>query len=76
MACYRIQHFTQHTEARTVGSHRLPIIDGHESHKSFTFQDLREKSKIITVCKPPHSSHILQPLDVGCFSQLKRAYGE
>ena len=24
---------------------------------------------------PPHSSHILQPLDVGCFSPLKTAYG-
>ena len=24
---------------------------------------------------PPHSSHILQPLDVGCFGPLKRAYG-
>ena len=23
----------------------------------------------------PHSSHILQPLDVGCFSVLKRSYG-
>jgi hypothetical protein len=23
---------------------------------------------------PPHSSHLLQPLDVGCFSSLKRAY--
>ncbi|KAF2176658.1 DDE-domain-containing protein [Zopfia rhizophila CBS 207.26] len=23
---------------------------------------------------PPHSSHILQPLDVGCFSLLKTAY--
>jgi hypothetical protein len=22
----------------------------------------------------PHSSHLLQPLDVGCFSPLKRAY--
>lgn len=25
---------------------------------------------------PPHSSHLLQPLDVGCFSPLKRAYGQ
>ena len=25
---------------------------------------------------PPHSSHILQPLDVGCFSPLKKAYGK
>jgi len=24
---------------------------------------------------PPHSSHLLQPLDVGCFSVLKRSYG-
>ncbi|KAJ0132249.1 Uncharacterized protein HZ326_24672 [Fusarium oxysporum f. sp. albedinis] len=24
---------------------------------------------------PPHSSHLLQPLDVGCFSVLKQAYG-
>jgi hypothetical protein len=24
---------------------------------------------------PSHSSHLLQPLDVGCFSPLKRAYG-
>jgi hypothetical protein len=23
---------------------------------------------------PPHSSHLLQPLDVSCFSLLKRAY--
>lgn len=24
---------------------------------------------------PPHTSHLLQPLDIGCFSPLKRAYG-
>jgi hypothetical protein len=25
---------------------------------------------------PPHSSHLLQPLDVACFSPLKRSYGD
>jgi hypothetical protein len=25
---------------------------------------------------PPHSSHLLQPLNVGCFSPLKRAYSD
>ena len=25
---------------------------------------------------PPHSSHLLQPLDIGCFASLKRAYGK
>jgi hypothetical protein len=24
---------------------------------------------------PAHSSHILQPLDIGCFGPLKQAYG-
>jgi hypothetical protein len=24
---------------------------------------------------PPHSSHLLQPLDISCFGPLKRAYG-
>ena len=24
---------------------------------------------------PPHSSHLLQPLNVGCFGLLKKAYG-
>lgn len=25
---------------------------------------------------PPHSSHLLQPLDVSCFVAVKRAYGK
>jgi DDE superfamily endonuclease len=25
---------------------------------------------------PPHLSHLLQPLDVGCFAPLKKAYGK
>jgi hypothetical protein len=27
------------------------------------------------LCMPPHSSHLLQPLDIGCFGPLKKAYG-
>ena len=30
--------------------------------------------KIVTICIPSHTSHLLQPLDVGCFSPLKAAY--
>ena len=30
---------------------------------------------ISTLCMPPHSSHLLQPLDVGCIGPLKQAYG-
>jgi hypothetical protein len=64
-----------HTKERSVGGYRLLILDGHESHNSLEFQQYCKEAKIITLCMPPHSSHLLQPLDVGCFSPLKRAYG-
>ena len=70
-----IWHFEKHTRARTVGSYRLLILDGHESHHSDDFEEYCKENNIITLCMPPHSSHILQPLDVGCFSPLKKAYG-
>ena len=31
-------------------------------------------NNIAPLCMPAHSSHLLQPLDVGCFGPLKRAY--
>ncbi|EKG09388.1 DDE superfamily endonuclease CENP-B-like protein [Macrophomina phaseolina MS6] len=69
-----LKHFNAHTKSRTVAVYRLLIIDGHESYNSIEFQDLCEKEKIITVCMQSYSSHLLQPLDVGIFSPLKRAY--
>jgi hypothetical protein len=63
------------TKKRLVGAARLLVIDGHESHNSLEFQQYCKDNKIITLCMPPHLSHLLQPLDVGCFSPLKKAYG-
>jgi hypothetical protein len=54
----------------------LPIIDGYESHCSVEFQDYCKENKIITLCIPPHLLHLLQPLDVVCYSLLKRYYGD
>ena len=69
-----LKHFIKHTKDRVVGARRLLILDGHESHHSLEFQELCKENNIYTLCMPPHSSHLLQPLDVGCFSPLKRAY--
>jgi len=69
-----LKHFIKHTEGKVVGARRLLILDGHESHHSLEFQELCKENNIYTLCMPPHSSHLLQPLDVGCFSPLKRAY--
>ena len=69
-----LKHFDTHTKARTTGAHRLLIVDGHESHESLEFQQYCKEQKIVVLCMPPHSSHLLQPLDVGCFAPLKKAY--
>src|SRR2546423_14231217 len=71
-----IQHFEKHTKDRTSGAWRLLILDGHDSHMSAEFDAFCQEHKIITLCMPAHSSHLLQPLDVGCFSPLKNAYGQ
>ncbi|KAH7463246.1 hypothetical protein FOMA001_g18207 [Fusarium oxysporum f. sp. matthiolae] len=70
-----LKHFDRCTTDRSVGAYRLLILDGHESHQSADFQIYCEENNIITLCMPPHSSHLLQPLDVGCFGLLKKAYG-
>ncbi len=50
------------------------VLDGHESYESAEFQEYCKAHNIITLGLPPHSSHLTQPLDVGYFSVLKRAY--
>lgn len=70
-----IKHFDKHTTARAKGPYRMLVLDGHESHESAEFQEYCKAHNIITLGLPPHSSHLTQPLDVGCFSVLKRAYG-
>jgi hypothetical protein len=69
-----LKHFNAYTKTRVIGARRLLVLDGHESHHSLEFQEICKENNIYTLCMPAHSSHLLQPLDVGCFSPLKRAY--
>jgi hypothetical protein len=48
----------------TVATPHLPLIS------------TAKMDRLSRVCMPAHSSHLLQPLDVGCFSPLKLAYRE
>src|SRR2546423_1662190 len=57
------------------GRYRLLILDGHGSHVTPEFDKFCSDNSILTECMPSHSSHHLQPLDVSCFSVLKRVYG-
>jgi hypothetical protein len=71
-----LKHFDSCTVSRTTGVYRLLVMDGHDSHNTMEFREYCKEHKIVTLCMPPHSSHLLQPLDVGCFGPLKRAYSK
>src|SRR5450432_551387 len=66
--------FKKHTAHRTKGVYRLLILNGHGSHITPEFDLFAKEHSIITLCMPPHLSHLLQPLDVGCFAVLKQLY--
>ncbi|KAF7914288.1 uncharacterized protein EAF01_000694 [Botrytis porri] len=70
-----LKHFDKHTKNRRKGRYRMLVLDGHESHESRAFQAYCKENDIICLSLPPHSSYLTQPLDVGCFSNLKRSYG-
>ncbi|CEL10571.1 hypothetical protein ASPCAL13688 [Aspergillus calidoustus] len=67
--------FIPATTARTKGGSQLLVLDGHGSHLTPEFDKMCKDNNIICIYMPPYSSHLLQPLDVGCFGPLKRAYG-
>ena len=68
--------FEPYTASRTIGRYRLLILDGHSSHATAEFDKFCMERRIIPLYMPPHSSHLLQPLDVACFSPLKHIYGQ
>ncbi|XP_071381368.1 uncharacterized protein [Centroberyx affinis] len=49
----------------------LLIMDGHQSHLDPELVRAAQREGVILLCLPPHTSHILQPLDVSFFGPLK-----
>ena len=49
---------------------RLLLLDGHNSHCSIEFLNFAKSKNIEILCLPPHTTHALQPCDVGVFSPL------
>ena len=68
--------FEPQSKCYATGAKRLLILDGHSSHLAAEFDAFCKENGIICLCMPPHTSHLLQPLDVGVFGPLKRAYGK
>jgi len=52
------------------------LFDGFDSHCTREFLETLEDNRIIPYRLPPHTSHFLQPLDVGPFQPYKHWHAE
>ena len=50
------------------------FLDGHHSHLSMECLQLAKKSNVHPFCLPSHTSHFLQPLDVGVYGPMKKMW--
>ena len=57
-----------------IGTHRLLVLDGYNSHILPEFDRFCLNHQIVVFCMLVHLLYLLQLLDVGCFSALKQAY--
>src|SRR5450432_919755 len=71
-----LKHFNNQTEEKANGEPRLFVMDGHGSHLTDEFINLCWDCNIIPFLLPPHSTHLLQPLDIGVFQSFKHYHQE
>jgi hypothetical protein len=66
--------FEPETSKDQKGEYRLLLWDGHSSHISTAAIKYCIEKKIIPLCLPPHTTHLLQPCDVGLFGPQATLY--
>jgi hypothetical protein len=66
-----IQHFERLTRPSNPNEWRLLLCDNYGSHTFFEFLEYAKQHRIVVIGLPPHSSHLLQPLDVVLFQPYK-----
>lgn len=71
-----IKQFDAQTVKKAKGRYRLLIVDGHNSHYMYEFLNYARMNKIIVLCYPSHTTHILQGLDVVLFATVKCHLGD
>ncbi len=72
-----LKHFEQWSRDRMADpskGYRLLILDGHGSHCSLKFQEICYQNRIVLAWFPSHSTHRLQPLDIGMFRPFAMRY--
>ncbi|CAC5406516.1 unnamed protein product [Mytilus coruscus] len=70
---YLTDYFLKYVPGRN-NDNILLLLDGHKSHVAVDIIEWAQQHHIIIHVLPAHTSHILQPLDVGCYGPLQRIY--
>ena len=59
---------------KAAGEYHLLILNGHNSHCTFTVCKYAADNTIIVICLPLHTTHALQPCNVGVFGPLAQSW--
>lgn len=68
-----LKHFIKHSNSSKQSPSML-LYDNHESHISLAAINIAKENGITVITFPPHSTHKLQPLDVGVFKAFQAYY--
>jgi hypothetical protein len=58
-------------DAKEELEYHLLLLDGHESNWNLEMVEFARQYNVIILQFPPHTSHILQPLDCNVFRRVK-----
>ncbi|KIO16024.1 hypothetical protein M407DRAFT_86487, partial [Tulasnella calospora MUT 4182] len=72
-----INVFVPYATARNTSNRPIVLIfDGHGSHTAHEMAEHARKHNIILFCSPPHTTHLLQPLDVNFFGPIQKRWAD
>ena len=71
-----LQHWEAMSRRTQKGDYRLLLMDGYDSHLTYTALKFCEMQNVVVVLLPPHTTHFLQPLDVAVFQQWKHYHAQ
>jgi uncharacterized surface protein with fasciclin (FAS1) repeats len=66
-----LEHFIEHTKASPSQPYKLLLMDNHGSHLTPYFILHALRHNVVPLSFLPHLTHVMQPLDVGCFQPYK-----
>jgi hypothetical protein len=71
---YLQSHLIKYSPERSESCPVVLFYDGHRSHINLNIVQWARQEHIILFILPAHTSHVLQPMDVGCFGPFEKNF--